>query len=166
MSSACVSRRFLIVLLTGIPYCCVRHNAQWLLCCTRLCSQYSIRARNEKACVPLRNLIEERRASLERIEISTSPERSQACHGRPCLPQASRARYSEPDLANQNPVICTHLALRVRWRQQLVRTLEQDLPVQYQKPQDLSIFGDRIEFQDPVTTLRGKLPYRGMLCEF
>eukprot|EP00752_Nemacystus_decipiens_P004784 g4355.t1 len=45
----------------------------------------------------------------------------------------------------------------------LTRTLEQDLPRQYEKPQDLSIFGDDVEFQDPVTTLRGKLPYRGML---
>eukprot|EP00903_Cladosiphon_okamuranus_P008184 g7883.t1 len=45
----------------------------------------------------------------------------------------------------------------------LTRTLEQDLPRQYEKPQDLSIFGDGVEFQDPVTTLRGKLPYRGML---
>lgn len=38
--------------------------------------------------------------------------------------------------------------------------------MQYEKPQDLSIFGDNVEFQDPVTTLRGKLRYRGMLCEY
>lgn len=50
-------------------------------------------------------------------------------------------------------------------RQRLARTLKQDLPLQYEKPQDLSIFGDDVAFQDPVTTLRGKLPYRGMLCE-
>ncbi|CAM9692824.1 unnamed protein product [Ectocarpus sp. 4 AP-2014] len=50
--------------------------------------------------------------------------------------------------------------------QRLTRILEQDLPLQYEKPQDLSIFGDGVEFQDPVTTLRGKLPYRGMLCEY
>lgn len=43
--------------------------------------------------------------------------------------------------------------------------MEEDLPRQYEKPQDLSIFSDGVEFQDPVTTLRGKLPYRGMLCE-
>ncbi|CAN0309676.1 unnamed protein product, partial [Ectocarpus sp. 13 AM-2016] len=47
--------------------------------------------------------------------------------------------------------------------QRLTRILEQDLPLQYEKPQDLSIFGDNVEFQDPVTTLRGKLLYRGML---
>lgn len=50
--------------------------------------------------------------------------------------------------------------------QRLTRILEQDLPLQYDKPQDLSIFGDNVEFQDPVTTLRGKLLYRGMLCEY
>ncbi|CAN0149272.1 unnamed protein product [Scytosiphon promiscuus] len=47
--------------------------------------------------------------------------------------------------------------------QRLMRTLENDLPTQYERPQDLSIFGDNVEFRDPVTTLRGKLPYRGML---
>ncbi|CAM9520730.1 unnamed protein product, partial [Hapterophycus canaliculatus] len=50
-----------------------------------------------------------------------------------------------------------------RIMQRLTRTLENDLPLQYDKPQDLSIFADDVEFQDPVTTLRGKLPYRGML---
>ncbi|CAN0408867.1 unnamed protein product [Pylaiella littoralis] len=47
--------------------------------------------------------------------------------------------------------------------QRLARTLEEDLPLQYEKPQDLSIFDDGVEFQDPVTSLRGKLLYRGML---
>ncbi|CAM9172781.1 unnamed protein product [Ectocarpus sp. 8 AP-2014] len=50
-----------------------------------------------------------------------------------------------------------------RGRARLTRILEQDLPLQYEKPQDLSIFGDNVEFQDPVTTLRGKFLYRGML---
>lgn len=47
--------------------------------------------------------------------------------------------------------------------QLLTRVLEQDLPLQYEKPQDLSCFSGGIEFDDPVTSLRGKLLYRGML---
>lgn len=46
-----------------------------------------------------------------------------------------------------------------------MRILEHDLPRQYEKPQDLSVFSGDIEFSDPVTTLRGKLQYRGVLCE-
>lgn len=55
--------------------------------------------------------------------------------------------------------------LSMRLLQCLTRILEQDLPLQYEKPQDLSCFCDTIEFEDPVTSLRGKLLYRGMLCE-
>lgn len=65
--------------------------------------------------------------------------------------------------------MCLHrrrvLFAHSRWWQQLVHALEHDLPRQYEKPQDLSVFADSIEFQDPVTTLSGKLQYRGMLCE-
>lgn len=53
----------------------------------------------------------------------------------------------------------------MRLLQRLTRVLEQDLPLQYEKPQDLSFFSDNIEFEDPVTSLRGKQLYRGMLCE-
>lgn len=57
------------------------------------------------------------------------------------------------------------ITLVVRLLQLLTRVLEQDLPLQYEKPQDLSCFSGGIEFDDPVTSLRGKLLYRGMLCK-
>ncbi|CAM9571453.1 unnamed protein product [Ascophyllum nodosum] len=47
--------------------------------------------------------------------------------------------------------------------ERLTQTLKVDLPTQYDSPQDLSIFDDGVEFQDPVTRLCGKRRYRGML---
>jgi len=46
------------------------------------------------------------------------------------------------------------------------RTLEilrKDLPEQYARSVDLSIYAKDVRFDDPVTKLRGKLRYRGML---
>lgn len=42
-------------------------------------------------------------------------------------------------------------------------TLRVDLPAQYDAPLDWSIYAPSIVFDDPVTVLRGRLPYRGMI---
>eukprot|EP00897_Mesotaenium_endlicherianum_P002796 jgi/Mesen1/2544/ME000161S01593 len=46
---------------------------------------------------------------------------------------------------------------------EIMEILKGDLPDQYQKEMDWSIYDSSVIFVDPVTRLKGKLPYRGMI---
>jgi len=47
--------------------------------------------------------------------------------------------------------------------QKLLEILQADLPLQYVRPVDLSIYARNVRFKDPVTDITGKLNYWGML---
>lgn len=87
----------------------------------------------------------------------------------PCNPSPRRVPHRKTSFLNYKVALATsksrseQLTNRNQKLENVIRILELELPRQYEDDFSWDIYSDDVLFADPVTLMRGKLQYRGMI---